>query len=321
MTLTATDWHGFHAYTLENDQLRVVILPTLGAKVASIFDRKAEREWLVQPLSPQHEIPYGTAFDKFEMYAWDEMFPTIIAGEYPAEGPYKGAFLPDHGEVWPLPWLRESSASDALALSVNGRALPYRLVRTASLDGPDGLRLHYTVTNTGAKAFSYLWAAHPLFAVDSATEIVLPPSVVEVYNVHAMAPWGDHGRRYDWPRAQTDDGKTWDLRRVGPVTLKDCRKVYVPPEQPIDWAGLRQTDSGAWLRLEWNSSALPYLGLWIDEGIYATAPAVALEPTNGFYDGLATAYENGRTQQLKPGETRFWDVIVRLNNGSAPIEK
>ena len=323
MNITTTDWHGLRAYVLESERLRAVVLPTMGAKFASLVDKHTQREWLLQPASlpPQREIPYGTPFDRFEIYGWDEMFPTLHDGNYPEDGPYLNAFLPDHGEVWPLAWLRETSGFDKLALSVNGRVLPYRLVRTVAFDGPDALRLHYTVTNTGAKDFIYLWAPHPLFAVDAQTEIVLPSSVEQVVNVHAMAPWGAHGLRYAWPNARTLDGRTWDLRRVGPTTLRDCRKFYVPPEQSVDWAGLRQSDCGAWLRLEWDSSALPYLGIWIDEGIWATAPTVTLEPTNGFYDSLTMASDNHRIQRLSAGETRFWDVTVRLNNGSAPIEK
>lgn len=323
MTMTTIDWHGLRACVLENERLRAVVLPTIGAKIASIFDKQAQHEWLIQPTSlpPQPEIPYGTPFDKFEIYGWDEMFPTIIAGSYPEEGPYQDAFLPDHGEVWPLTWRRETSAFDALTLSVNGRALPYRLVRTLSFDGLDALRLHYTVTNTGAKDLIALWAAHPMFAVDAQTEIVLPSSVQQVYNVHAMAPWGEHGLLYEWPNARTPDGRTWDLRRIGPPTLRDCRKFYVPPEQPVGWAGLRQIDSGAWLRLEWDGDVLPYLGIWVDEGIWAASSTVALEPTDGFYDSLTTAYDHKRILRLRSGDTRFWDVTLRLNSGSAPIDR
>jgi hypothetical protein len=84
------------------------------------------------------------------------------------------------------------------------------------------------------------------------------------------------------------------LRRVGSPALKTCRKFYVPPELSVSWAGFRQLDSSAWLRMDWDAGKLPYLGLWIDEGSYATVSAVALEPTNAFYDGVTIAYKNNR---------------------------
>jgi galactose mutarotase-like enzyme len=319
MSLTAIEWNGFPAYAIESDQLRVVTLPTMGAKLVSIYDKQAQREWLTQPKAPQHEIPYGTIFDKFEMYAWDEMFPTIHVVDYPEDGPYKGVPLPDHGEVWPIAWTREGNAADELTLGVDGRVLPYHLTRTASVAGQDAVRLSYSATNTGSAPFACLYAAHPLFAVDDQTQIILPHNVKEVYNVALWPAWGERGRRYAWPNAQTDNGKVWDLRHIGPTSLKDGRKVYVSPEQRIDWAGLRQSDSGAWMRLEWDGDKLPYLGLWIDEGIYVRA--AALEPTDGFYDEPVTALANGKIRHLQPGDTRTWDITIRVNSGSAPIEK
>jgi galactose mutarotase-like enzyme len=323
MTITSireSAWHNLSAWTLENDAMRVVIVPKLGAKIASIYDKRVKREWLIPPThTPIRPIPYAASFSDYDMNAWDEMFPTIIPVSYPVDGAYKGRMLPDHGEVWALPWAKESGGPGELVLSVHGIALPYRLERAASLESPSTLRLRYSVTNLGSETMPYLWAAHPLFAVDEQTEIVLPSQVSEVYNVHNRDPWGEHGRCYPWPKATTDDTNNWDLSHIGPAILKDCRKFYVKPELPVGWAGLRQRDTGAWLRLNWDSAKLPYLGIWIDEGTYATVPTVALEPTNGFYDGLTTAYNNQQISQLAPAEFHQWSVNVRLDDGQNEI--
>ena len=138
-------------------------------------------------------------------------------------------------------------------------------------------------------------------------------------NVHDVPPWGAHGRRYAFPHPQTRDGKAWDLRRVGPAELDDCRKFFVPPEVQVNWAGLRQDDNGSWLKLSWDAAQLPYLGLWIDEGNYATVSTAALEPMNGYYDSLATAYNNDKVSSLAAGETAQWIVTVQLNDGTLPI--
>src|SRR5574341_1235739 len=112
-----------------------------------------------------------------------------------------------------------------------------------------------------------------------------------------------HGTRHAFPYPKTKDGKSWDLRRIGPASLKDCRKFNIPPELAVSWCGLRQIDSGAWLRMDWDTRNLPYLGIWIDEGTYATVPTVALEPSHGFYDALTRAYNNKRIASLPAGET------------------
>ncbi len=316
MSLSPTSWNGLTAWLLENQTLRVVIVPDVGARIVSIFDRQAGREWLLGPDTPPKGPPtYAQSYPDYGMCGWDEMFPTIIPCGYPALGVYQGAALPDHGEVWALPWTREATSGDELCLSVEGRALPYHLTRSATLDEPGTLRLRYQVTNRGSEPLVYLWAAHPLMAVDTDTEISLPPEVHEVYNVMDRHPWGKHGDRYAWPNAISADGKQWQLNRVGPAALKDCRKFYVPPELPVSWAGLQQRGNGPWLRLVWSKAELPYLGIWIDEGTYCKAPTVALEPTNAFYDALDTAWQNRRYATLPIDGRHEWSVTVRVGIG------
>lgn len=320
MTLSETRWHDLNAWALESDHLRVIIVPQQGAKIASIFDKRIDREWLIQPsLYRVRSVPYGAPYHEYDMNSWDEMFPTIVACPYPVEGAYKGRTLPDHGEVWAMPWSVESCVDGVLGLSVEGRALSYRFTRKASLADPATLQLDYQVTNTSRETMYYLWAPHPLYAVDEQTEIMLPPEIGQLYNVHDVPPWGAHGKRYDFPHPETDNGKSWDLRRIGPASLRSCRKFYVPPEQPVSWAGLRQSDSGAWLRMDWDETVQPYLGIWIDEGTYATVPTVALEPTNAFYDGLALAYQNQKVTSLDAGKSHQWHITVCLDAGQNSI--
>lgn len=314
MQPTVSRWYDLNAYTLESDALRVVIVPERGAKIASLVDKRLGHEWLIQPTRPPApEIPYAASYVEYDINAWDEMFPTIVSDSYAPAGAYHGAALPDHGEVWPLPW--EAAVSEGgLHTSVSGRALPYRLERTARLETATRLRLDYRVTSLAEEALYLLWSPHALFAADEQTEIMLPAEVTSLYTAHDVPPWGAHGTRHAFPHPQTSDGKTWDLRRVGPPALRDCRKFYVPPELSVDHAGLRQRDTGAWLRLSWDAAALPYLGIWIDEGLYVTVTTIGLSPSNAFYDNVNRAIALGRVAPLGAGETRAWSLAVELGS-------
>ena len=98
MTLSETTWRGMPAWTLENDRLKVVTTPGVGAKITSIYDKAFEHEWLVSPpdrLFGPNE--YAASFIDQDMSGWDEMYPTIKPCTYPNPGPYFGAVLPDHG--------------------------------------------------------------------------------------------------------------------------------------------------------------------------------------------------------------------------------
>ena len=253
---------------LESEAVRTAVLPHLGAKIVSLFDKRSRREWLVGPGSrPLQKIPYGADFVEQDMSGWDEMFPTIVACAYPAPGENLGAVLPDHGEVWTLPWTFEFSPPDALRCTVSGAALPYRLTRTLTFSSPDQVMLHYELENIGPERMPFLWAAHPQFAGGGDAQIVLPAQVKKVCNtLPAEWGWGEPERRFDWPEAVGVDGRKVRIDQIGPASLHQARKFFALPEQTVGWAGLIRRPADDWLRLDWDPNQVPYLGLWIDEG-------------------------------------------------------
>lgn len=315
-----TVWHGMGGWALESDALRVIILPELGAKLASIFDKRAQHEWLVDPgKRPVCPVPYGATFIEQDMCGWDEMFPTIKPCVYPAPGPYQGRALPDHGEVWALCWRQDDAPPGTLAFSVAGQALPYRFSRLAQLIEPDTLLLNYRAVNTGDHDLACLWAAHPQFTVSPATELILPSPVTSITNVRAETSLGAVGQRHPWPLTETVDGKPLHLNRIGPARRKDCRKFYVSPEFRIGWAALYKPESDNWLRMAWQPDDVPYLGVWVDEGAVNPEATIALEISTGYHDSLVTAWENQRLAVLSPGCTATWQITICVGTSNLPL--
>jgi len=241
------------------------------------------------------------------MSGWDEMLPTIDRCTW------QGVQLPDHGEVWSLPWELERSA-EALVLSVNGRALPYCFSRSLSFLSPTCLELRYSLINRGAEPFPYLWAAHPQFLAYSHTRLLLPPEVNQVINIIEDDPlWGKAGTKVAWPVARDSSGREWALDRVGPVERRACRKHYLPPDKPVSWAALRDEDTGCQLKLEWSPAEIPYLGLWVDEGMFSPCPVAALEPATAYYDSLERAVSLGQAPFLVPGSQVEWTLRLTVS--------
>lgn len=312
--LSDTTWHGLHAWMLENDTLRTIVLPDLGAKLVSLFDKRCQMEWLVdsggRPLS---KVNYGAVFTDQDLSGWDEMFPTITTCDYPAPGKHYGTHLPDHGEVWALPWKQESAPADELKLSVEGIALPYRLTRTLRYSSGDCLQMHYVLENLGGELLAYIWAAHPQFVSTDATQIYFPSQVQSVYNTADVSQgWGAPETCFDWPQASRLDGRSVRLDRTGPASLKQARKFYVPPDTHVDWSGIQQYSGGPWLQMQWDAEKVPFLGLWVDEGFLSHTTVVAPEPATGYYDSLAVAWLKKRVTIIEPNTTRNWILTVRL---------
>jgi hypothetical protein len=308
---------GYPSLELENAALRVVVVPEAGAKIVSLFDKRAGREWLVTPeqSNPFRAWPYGTEYNSNQCGGWDEMFPTILACPYPGEGPYGGAELPDHGEAWCLAWSDAGSTAAQIILELAGRALPYRVRRMLSLDG-DALQMDYALENCGDAEFAYLWAAHPQFACDPGAEIVLPEDVIEVTNVLPLswgAEYGEPGTANRWPEFDYN-GTMVRQDRVAAPERRGGRKFYLPVERPIAWGELRQP-SGEWLRMSWDAGLAPYCGIWIDEGFLNRVSDMAFEPATGYYDSLLAAWNNGRYAVVPAGAVIRWSLRVQLGRG------
>jgi galactose mutarotase-like enzyme len=317
-------YRGHKAVEIESKQMKLIILPELGAKIVSLQFLATEKEWLVGS-GPKEllKVDYGSEFVAADVSGWDECFPGIIAGEYPNEGMYQGRMIPDHGELWSVPWDAHTDGG-ALVCTVMGRQLPYQFTRKISVIDEHTLRLEYEVANLCKEPLSVFWAAHPLFIGTEYTQICLPNEVSSILCVDGGQALKT-GQRYPWPegngsRTYPDlaDAPTLQRRldQLGPATARDARKFYVEGEIPEGWAGLYESNNGNYLVLEWDTEAIPYLGIWIDEGVYNPNPVCALEPTNGYYDSLSEANQHEKLLTIMPEDTARWSLSLTLGNGS-----
>ena len=312
----STTWHDFPAFALESLSMRAVIVPELGAKIVSLIDKTQMHEWLIPPQRPLKRVQYGADFEKQDMSGWDEMFPTIVACDYPGSGNKHGVPLPDHGEVWTLPWEVERASSGKLILSVDGPVLPYHLTRTMQWTEPTSLQLSYQLVNLGQEPMPYLWAAHPQFVCNPGTAVIFPPQVKAVCNsLPESWGWGSEETRFDWPEALASNGRRMRIDRIGLPALHLARKFFVLPEVRVGWAGLVRRSSNDWLCMDWDSDRVPYLGLWVDEGAISSESVAAPEPMTGFYDSLAAAWDKKRVAVVDPGASQSWRLTVRFGEG------
>ncbi|RUS45580.1 hypothetical protein [Cohnella sp. AR92] len=297
--VTASEYRGWPSIVLETELMRVELIPGLGAKLVSLRYKATGKEWLVDAGSRALRQPaYGSSFGQADMSGWDECFPTIDPCTVGADN----IFLPDHGELWALPWTAEAN-EESVTCSVQGVALPYLFSRNLRFSSADTLRMNYRVANLGDRPFPYLWVPHPQFAVTEPTRIELPPSEREAEAVCVFG--GLHhvtGERYRWD----------ELTLVGERQNGDGRKYYAPGRWEEGWCGLSAPISGNWLRLQVDPREVPYFGVWIDEGMGNDRNAIALEPSIGYYDSLERAAENGSAPSVAPGSSHEWSLELRL---------
>jgi len=304
--------------SLENNAIRVIVLPSLGGKIASIQILPEGEELLQQPLQPYAARTPYMSFDAGDASGWDECLPSVAACEIATA--FGVARIPDHGDFWQVAWRVSSKNEHELAMFANGFSLPLRFSKTLRLDGAN-LHVSYRLQNLSDKPFSYVWSAHPLFAMEEGDRIVLPDSISEV-TVEGSAGnrLGKPGTRHAWPNAILTNQRMSDLSRAGSITDGIGDKLFaVSPAE--GWCAIERKRLKRRVELRFNPRQLPYLGLWICYGGWpdhsaARQQCVALEPCTADVDSLAGASSRGRARQLAPRAEHHWSLESRLGSVS-----
>jgi galactose mutarotase-like enzyme len=294
----------------------VTLVPAMGGKIASI--RVLGHELLQAPLHPYAPRTRNMAFSSGDASGWDECLPSVAPCVL--ETAAGAAHIPDHGDLWRLPWQVLQSSRDAATFRVNGFSLPLQLTRSVIFsETPSGwkLELLYSLTNLGAYPVPWSWAAHPLFAAEAGDRIVLPGSI------HSLRIEGSGGNRLGladesipWPLSTADDGSVADLSLAAAADSGFADKLFAGPIASADgWASLERPGIGLRLSVRFEPSLTPYLGLWLCYGGWPDGPGakqvcVALEPATAPVDSLATRGPWART--LEAGETVTWPMELEI---------
>jgi galactose mutarotase-like enzyme len=313
---------GLPALSLYNDQVELVAVPGVGARITHLRLRHRGREWLWRNRTLPYIVPQmdpGSSptvyVDRHDSGGWDECFPTV--GACPRPGAPAGTpWLPDHGELWHAPWQHDVFAGGGVTTwrsTAECRTAPAvfsRRVEVAEAETEAGVvSLHYAVRSTGREPFAFLWSAHPLLNAQPGTTVELPG--VELVRVDTATE-----RRDLRPDAEI----AWPLDGAGRFTMPAAAgwaaKLFA--RSPAKGRAL-VTDPlrGETLELQWDAAEVPWVGLWLNPGGFGPRGVpyynLAVEPCLAGPDRLDRAVDEWRVAPiLHPGEERTWRLTVVL---------
>jgi len=302
---------------LANDTIRAIVLPQLGGKMSSLVNIETRREFLLQPSDrPLLRASYGAPFEAFDTSGFDECFPTVAECQYP-DGPFAGTALPDHGEVWPVPWQYEVR-EDELLLAITGVRLPYVFRKRIRLAG-GAVEIRYALASVSDKPFKYLWSCHPLLAVEAGAEIVLPTEVNDLFIGSSTGNrLGAPGDRCAWSRGLAADGSPVILNALAGPTQKTAEKLFTP-RLSHGYCGLYFPSTDEAIVFRFDPQVVPFVGLWICQGGWPADRTghftVALEPCNGRPDSLAEAIARNECRELLPHTVHRWTLRIEIHQG------
>lgn len=302
-------WYGHPAITLENEALRVVVLPGHGGKIVSLWCKSAEAELMLPPLTPYKIPSHVSGFMDADRGGFDECLPSVS----PVSGMDEGS-VPDHGDLWRLPWPTEVQG-DSLRQTVEGFSRSLRLSRRLWLRR-GSLLLEYSLENIGAREQHYVYSAHPLFAVEAGDRIVLP-SEINCVRVSGSTPQGllETGSLISWPffRSTGAGEQEIDLSEVGPEDGETSRKLFTGPVK-AGWCALYRASLRLGVILTFDPRELTHVGVWASFGAWPLTGArqytVALEPTTSPFDSLLQAKAESSAVLLPAGGIRKWTIRI-----------
>ena len=297
----------------------LTIFPALGGKIGSLLVNG--HELLQTPLKPYAARTRIMAFADGDASGWDECLPSVADCLVELAGMATGsAAVPDHGDLWRVPWEVLSANSDSALMRADCFSLPLRLTRSTLLSETETgwrIQLLYSLTNMTAHLLPWAWSAHPGFASAAGDRILLPDDVRQLrLEGSGGNRLGTHGNLVAWPQATLTDSSQADLSTVQDAASQVGDKLFAGPLRE-GWCSLERAAIGLRLTVRFEPELTPYLGLWIcsggwPEGEGEKQMCVAMEPTTAPVDSLA---ETGSwSRQLEPGETFSCRWNLKLND-------
>jgi hypothetical protein len=307
---------GWTAVELENDRLRVTVLPDKGADIYAVVDVESgvdalfKAPWGLQPPgSLPREGSDGVEFLANYEGGWQELLPNANDA-----CTHDGSDIPFHGEIATLPWTWEIVQADddaaTVRFSTRCRITPFAIERLMRLDkGNPDLVLEETVRNDSDRPAHLVWGHHCVIGaplLERGCRLDLPATTIvtrpEVWEETARLTPGQSER---WPHARLRAGGTIDLRDVPGEEAGSHDDLYIGGFE-TGTASVTNPRLGLGFRLSWDTSVYPWVVLWQAYGGAHELPltgsyALGVEPWTSRHC-LADALEAGEAVELQPQE-------------------
>lgn len=299
------------AIVLESNQLKVTIIPKIGAKMVSLIYKPLQKELLTQRQGEKYKIqPYDGNYLKGEGSAFDDMFPNIDECFY-SRFPWEGVRLPDHGEVWPLPWEMDTMG-DKVHFKVNGIRLPYVLEKWISFENEDTLVINYKAINPTPYEMDFIWAAHLMLNANEGDTIEVDENLKNAFITYCMSKqMGDYGRIITFPLCDDIDGNLVNLQNLPGPVKEDFFKFYFQENMKYGVCKLNYTKEEKILKICLPVNEVPYLGLLYNSG--GGKDIIDIDGTNFYFEPCTAPFDrpdiarlHNAQSILKPYEEKIW---------------
>jgi len=294
-------YRGFKTVILENEFIKAVFIPELGAKLHEFYYKPGDHDFLYHHPRVECRAPvFDVNVDNWWTGGLDEAIPT----GHPCE--YKGEKYPFLGEAWSLTWnyriLNNTRDEVILYLCRPLVISPLIVERWVSLKkGENSLCFRHRITNEGIIPFEFLWGIHPSFSVSPDFRIDIPAGEMMIEESFPDDRLGASGARYTWPFAFDKQGSKIDMRSIPPKE-SGTMDFHYATELKAGWLSLTDTKSKTGVGLVFDNEIFQSIWLWLVYGGWRNVYTATVEAWTGYPAKISQAVDYGKYSVLMPGK-------------------
>ena len=293
MQIYTTKFKDISGICVETEKLKAVFLPEHGAKLVSLIDKSSQYEIMAQD---ENEVYLPQSKDSMyieqEVSAVDDLFPTID----PCRTGFAGnAEYPCHGETLRFP---HSYTIDegTLTMEFVSETFGYTFKKVVTEGEGGGITVAYSITNQTDEDFPCIFGLHCMLAAEEGGKVLLFEEAEDAVMMF------DEDAQFGKPQ---DKVRLVDAMLTSDAFDKsgNAYKYYICKEKTVGKCGYYNPAIQKNIILSYDADAMPYLGIWMNNGKFKGLYNAALEPCTAPYDSPVNAKEKGYNFIIGKGET------------------
>lgn len=337
----AVQYCGLQTIILENELVRIAILPEKGGEIFEFRYKILDVDPLLhfRPLQTPSRYPQTIpladgAFSDLYDGGWQVMFPS-------GGGPNSalGTSFGRHGEAALLPWswriITDEPGKVLVMFWSEMVRTPFVYKRELSLNaGESILSITDTITNHGGVDLPFMWGHHPAFGspfLDGSCILDAPATYIETVKNETPSSRVPPNTKSAWPIIHDKESENLDLRFIPEEGGQTSDMLFLSGLSD-GWFALTNRNLNLGFGLTWNLDVFPVLWVWQEFGgtkghpWYGNTYALGLEPcTNNVLEGahgLAGVIAKNKARVLKQGESLNVNLkaVIYESNGSEGVK-
>ena len=317
--ITEFRYRGYSAVTLENDNIKITLLPGKGSDVIQFLYKPSNIDfmWASEPglpsaASSKRKPSLDGGFLENYPGGWQEILPNF--GD---ACDYRGVSLSLHAEVSLLEWsyrvLKNDPQCISVELEVQCKLTPFRLRKTLTLRSGTTLEINEQLQNDSAQPVDCMWGHHPVVGppvLGKDCRLFIPRCRVKTQEEY-VSPNSrlEKAQDCEWPVVHGRSRELINLSRIPPKTAHSHDMAYLYGME-AGWYLLFNEALNVGFAMRWDHKVFKYLWLWQVYGgweghpWYCKSYNLGLEPCTSYPQSLAAAVDAGTQLKFAPRETK-----------------